>query len=74
MPTMRDSVTNTDPTTSTPCLMPRPTFSTTKMRPRISVAMPIGTFTKKIQCQLSACVSTPPTSSPMEPPPTATNT
>ena len=71
---MRDSVTSTDPTTSTPCLMPRPTFSTTKMRPRISVAMPIGTFTKKIQCQLSACVSTPPARSPMEPPPTATKT
>ena len=34
--------------------------------------MPIGTFTKKIQCQLNVCVSTPPTSSPMEPPPTAT--
>ena len=41
-PTIRDRVTSTEPTTSTPCLIPRPTFSTTSMRPRISVAMPIG--------------------------------
>ena len=35
--------------------------------------MPIGTFTKKIQCQSSACVSTPPASSPSDAPPAATN-
>ena len=35
--------------------------------------MPIGTLTKKIQCQLIACVSTPPASSPTEPPAEATN-
>ena len=29
---------------------------------------------KKIQCQLTVCVSTPPTSRPSEPPPTATKT
>ncbi len=38
------------------------------------VAMPMGTFTKKIQCQLSAWVSTPPARRPIEPPPTATKT
>ena len=30
--------------------------------------IPIGTLMKKIQCQLTACVSTPPASSPIEPP------
>ena len=38
-----------------------------------AVAMPIGTLTKKIQCQLIAWVSTPPASSPIEPPAEATN-
>ena len=33
---------------------------------------PIGTLTKKIQCQLIDCVSTPPASSPTEPPAEAT--
>ena len=36
-------------------------------------AMPIGTFTRKIQCQLSVLVSTPPSSTPMLPPPEHTN-
>ena len=71
---MTDKVTSADPTQSTPCLMPRPMFSTMRNRPRISVVMPIGTFTKKIQCQLRNWVSTPPANSPMEPPPTATKT
>ena len=35
--------------------------------------MPIGRFTKKIQCQLIDCVSTPPASRPTEPPAEATN-
>ena len=35
---------------------------------------PIGMFTKNTQCQLSACVSRPPASSPSEPPATETNT
>jgi len=34
-----------------------------------TTAAPIGTLMKKIQCQLIASVSTPPTSSPIEPPP-----
>ena len=35
--------------------------------------MPMGTFTKKIQCQSSDWVSAPPASSPIEPPPAETN-
>ena len=37
------------------------------------VAIPIGMLMKKIQCQLSACVSTPPASRPTDPPAEATN-
>jgi hypothetical protein len=36
-------------------------------------ATPIGTFTRKIQCHVSRSVSTPPRSTPSEPPPEATN-
>ena len=36
------------------------------------VATPIGRFTKKIQCQLMAWVSTPPASRPIAPPAAAT--
>jgi hypothetical protein len=35
--------------------------------------MPIGTLTKKIQCQLIDWVMTPPASSPIDPPAEATN-
>ena len=35
--------------------------------------MPIGTFTKKIQCQLTSSVMTPPSSRPTAPPAEATN-
>ena len=38
-----------------------------------TTAMPIGTLTRKIQCQSSESVSTPPSSTPIEPPPDATN-
>ena len=34
--------------------------------------MPIGTLTKKIQCQLIACVRAPPARSPIDPPADAT--
>src|SRR5215207_9674517 len=40
---------------------------------RTQVAIPIGRFTRKIQCQLSASVRTPPASRPIEDPPAATN-
>jgi hypothetical protein len=36
------------------------------------ITAPIGTLTKKIQCQLIASVSTPPASSPIEAPAEAT--
>ena len=48
----------------------RPSTSRSARKP---VTMPIGTFTKKIQCQLIASVSTPPTRRPIEPPADATN-
>jgi hypothetical protein len=35
-------------------------------------ATPIGRFTRKIQCQLSELVSSPPSSTPMLPPPAHT--
>ena len=38
----------------------------------MTVAIPIGTLTKKMQCQLRACVRTPPASRPIEPPAEAT--
>ena len=34
--------------------------------------MPIGTLTRKIQCQFNAWVSTPPSKTPIAPPPEAT--
>ena len=40
---------------------------------RRQTATPIGTLTRKIQCQSSRLVSTPPRSTPMLPPPAATN-
>ena len=39
-----------------------------RARPSTKVSAPIGTLMKKIQCQLTAWVSTPPASSPIEPP------
>ena len=43
-----------------------------RIEARAKVASPIGTLMKKIQCQLTAWVSTPPTSNPIEPPAEAT--
>ena len=37
-----------------------------------TTATPIGRLTRKIQCQSSVSVRTPPSSTPMEPPPEAT--
>ena len=53
---------------------PEPVVRGDESRPSASVARPIGTLTKKIQCQLSACVRSPPASRPSEPPATETNT
>ncbi len=67
------SVIRTEPAISTPPARPIPSFSSISNDPSTNAITPIGTFTKKIQCQLSDCVSTPPASSPMEPPPAETN-
>ena len=45
-----------------------PSDSSMSARPSSSAAMPIGTLTKKIQCQLIDWVSAPPASKPIEPP------
>jgi len=61
------------PGTSAPLLMPMPS---SRWRIRVAampVSRPIGMFTKKIQCQLIACVSTPPASRPIDAPAEATN-
>ena len=71
-PSMRASVTITEPVTSTPLRMPSPTFSRIRARPSRKVTTPMGTLMKKIQCQDRVWVSTPPTNRPIEPPPTAT--
>ena len=49
-----------------------PSRSGTSLIAASAVATPIGMLTKKIQCQLIVSVSTPPSSSPIEPPATAT--
>jgi hypothetical protein len=49
-----------------------PLRSGTSLIAASAVTMPIGMLTKKIQCQLIVSVSTPPSSSPSEPPATAT--
>jgi hypothetical protein len=38
----------------------------------VNTAIPTGTLTRKIQCQSSASVRTPPSRTPIEPPPDAT--
>ena len=40
---------------------------------RAKTATPTGTLTRKIQCQSSVSVSTPPSRTPIDPPPEATN-
>jgi hypothetical protein len=49
-----------------------PLRSGTSLIAASAAATPIGMLTKKIQCQLIVSVSTPPSSSPIEPPATAT--
>ena len=67
------AVTSTAPATSTPCPSPRRWVSLISADPSAKVTIPIGTLMKKIQCQSTACVSTPPASSPSEPPPARMN-
>ncbi len=70
---MSAAVMSTDPSTSMSRPMPRPSFSGIHTRPSSTVAIPIGTLTKKIQCQLSASVIMPPAIRPSDAPPEMTS-
>ena len=74
MPLISEAVTSSEPNQSTPCPKPSPLSARISAWPSANVATPIGMFTKKTQCQLSASVSTPPARSPSEPPATETKT
>ncbi len=50
-PSIVASVIRTDPATSTPPARPMPRFSSISAEPSTNANTPIGTFTKKIQCQ-----------------------
>ncbi len=65
-------VMSTAPGTSAPSPKPMPSSRSSSRHPSTAVAMPIGMFTKKIQCQLIVSVRMPPASSPIEPPAEAT--
>ena len=56
-----------------PARSPSPVSGASRRAANSHAAIPIGTLTKKIQCQFSACVSTPPASSPIDAPADATN-
>ena len=63
---------STAPGMSAPPPKPMPSSLSISRIARTPVTIAIGTFTKKIQCQLIDCVSTPPMSSPIVPPAEAT--
>ena len=65
-------VTTTAPSTSMPWPRPMPGRASTSERTASAVTMPIGTLTKKIQCQSMAWVKAPPASRPTDPPATDT--
>jgi hypothetical protein len=71
-PSISPPVSSAAPGRSAPAVSPIPSRSGTSLIANNAVASPIGRFTKKIQCQLIVSVSTPPASSPIEPPATAT--
>ena len=64
---------STAPGVSAPLERPMPLSSSSSRCAATAVAMAIGMFTKKIQCQLIDWVSTPPSSRPIDPPAEATN-
>ena len=70
---MSETVMSAEPSTSMSRPMPRPAFSRIQRRPSSTVTIPMGTLTKKIQCQLSASVMAPPAISPSEAPPEMTS-
>ena len=68
-PSISEPVTSTAPSTSAPRAQPDALLvRRAAAAASTPVAMPIGTLTKKIQCQLIAWVSTPPASRPIEAP------
>ena len=69
---MSDAVTVTAPVTSSFPLPACPRPPGMSSLHSAYTAMPMGRFTRNIQCQLNAFVSTPPSSTPMLPPPAHT--
>src|SRR5918993_2893733 len=69
---MSEAVIRDAPGTSAPSRNPMPLSVSISLPAITAVAMPTGTLTKKIQCQLMDWVSTPPTSRPTAPPADAT--
>ena len=67
-PSISDTVTSAAPRTSTRWPTPVRSVSLISTLPSANVTIPIGTLMKKIQCQLSDCVRTPPASRPIDPP------
>jgi hypothetical protein len=70
---MSAAVMSAEPSTSMSRPIPRPVFSVIHLRPSRTVTTPMGTLTKKIQCQLSVSVITPPAISPSDAPPETTS-
>ena len=58
---------------SMPARSPAPGVAGISRLVRMATAIPIGTLTRKIQCQLRRSVRTPPSSTPMLPPPAMQN-
>ena len=71
-PSISALVISAAPGRSAPLSRPMPSSAWISRAPATAAKTPIGRFTKKIQCQLIASVSTPPSSSPSEAPAAAT--
>ena len=69
---MSAAVTVIAPPTSRRCSEATPRAVGSSRSEAMYTHTPIGTLTRKIQCQSSTSVSTPPSSTPMLPPPAAT--
>src|SRR6266700_3571271 len=69
---MSDAVMVTAPAISRLAAGAEPRPGGNRTRESAKTATPIGRLTRKIQCQLSALVRTPPSSTPILPPPAAT--
>ena len=69
---MSAAVISAAPGTSAPPFRPGPRSAGNSCTAAIAAPTPTGTFTKKIQCQFTAEVSTPPSNSPTAPPAEAT--